>query len=91
MSEENNERAMNLEIAALGIGFYEKIGFKMGVNWQLKQAQAEIENLKDRMVIARKRILADLKASQSCECVADNGSNYTDIICYRHAALLELK
>ena len=51
----------------------------------------EIEKLKDRMARARKLILDDLKASPDCECGADNGSNYTDVICYRHAALVELK
>lgn len=56
----------------------------------LEQAQAEIERLKARMTRARKLILDDLKDSPNCECGADNGSNYTDVICYRHAAIMEL-
>jgi hypothetical protein len=64
---------------------YEKV-----VNKALEQAQVEIEELKARMAKARKLVLADLKDSPNCECGADNGSNYTDVICYRHAAIMEL-
>ena len=46
---EFDERAMNLELAALDLGMYEKSGFKRGARWQHSQDAAKLAQLQQEL------------------------------------------